>query len=187
MKRKKIVGLILLIGTLVYLFASFLALYQNQRVKMEKGIEEALKAYSDKESMEVKELSKDFNLLLDEKLDANDLNERMHEVENYYNSLYEEVVNMNTFYEKSLLEIENAIVSVQSELEEIKTNISKIEGMILNNDTKQEENIRMLQEQIALCEQRLVDLEGNALYFQYDAESQTLNVFGRKEEQQGNE
>lgn len=216
MKRRKVVGIVLLMGTFVYLFASLLALYQNQRVKMEKGIEEALKAYSEKESLDVKELSKDFNLLLDEKLDINDmnqqilkyegsfarmekhvtnvtdemavveyninnLNERMYAVENYYSSLYEEVVNMNTLYEEKLSEINNSIISIKSQMEEIKTNISNIEEMVLNNDSKQEENVRMFQEQIALCEQRLADLEGNALYFQYDNETQTLNVFGREE------
>ena len=68
MKRRKIIGLALMIGTLVYLFAAILALYQNQRVKIEKGMEEALKAYAQKDGLDIKELSKDFNLLLDEKV-----------------------------------------------------------------------------------------------------------------------
>lgn len=222
MKRRKIVGLVLLIGTFVYLFASFLALYQNQRVKMEKGIEEAVKAYSYKEGLDVKELSKDFNLLLDEKLNANEwnqqilkyegsfarmeksvtnvtdemavveynitnLNERMYAVENYYNALYEEVVNMNSSHKEQVTEINNTIAAMKSEMDEMRTDILKIQELILDNDSKQNEYVRMLQEQIALCEQRLVDLEGNALYFQYDNATQTLNVFGRKEEKQNNE
>lgn len=218
MKRRKIVGLVLLIGTFVYLFASFLALYQNQRVKMEKGIEEALKTYSDEEGLDVKELSKDFNLLLDEKLNANEwnqqilkyegsfarmeksvtnvtdemavveynitnLNERMYAVENYYNALYEEVVNMNSSYKEQVTEINNTIAAMKSEMDEMRTDISKIQEMILDNDFKQNENVRMLQEQIALCEQRLVDLEGNALYFKYDNVTRTLNVYGKGEKQ----
>lgn len=222
MKRRKLIGVVLIIGTFVYLVASILAFYQNQRVKMEQGIEEALKAYSDKESLDVKELSKDFNLLLDEKLDAdelnyqilkyegsfarmeknvtnvtdemavveyniNNLNERMYTVENFYNALYEEVLHMNTTYEKQVAEFNISINNIKNEIENIKTDISRIEEMILNNDSKQNENVRMLQEQIALCEQRLVDLEGNALYFQYDDVTNTLNVFGRKEETQDHE
>lgn len=222
MKRRKIVGLVLLVGTICYLLASLLALYQNQRVKIEKEIEEALKVYSDQESLEVKELSKDFNLLLDEKLDIRDMNEqiikyegsfarmeknvtnvtdemavveynlnhlseRMYTVENYYNSLYEEVVEMNTLYDGKVTEINNTINVIKGEIETIKSSISELEKMVTENDLKQNENIRMLQAQIALCEQRIVDLEGNALHFQYDSESQTLNVFGKKEVQQSNE
>ena len=256
MKRRKIIGLILFTGTLVYLLASLLALFQNQRVVLEKGMEEALKAYVKQEELNVKELNKDFNLMLNEKVDKNaldsqvvkyegslarmeknithvtddmanveynisQLNERVNMVADFYQSLcdeiiqqnllyqtlyeeimsqnqlnetlkeglnnqnqlyeslYEEVTNHNLHSEEQIAEMDISILSIQKEVEAIKSEISKLEEVILNNDFKQEENVKMLQEQIALCQQRLVDLEGNALFFQYDEETQTLNMFGR--------
>jgi len=222
MKRRKIVGLALLVGTICYLLASLLALYQNQRVKMEKGIEEALKAYSNKESMEVKELTKDFNLLLEEKLDVSDmdqqilkyegsfarmekyvtnvtdemavvdyninyLNERMEIVENYYNALYEEVMDMDILYEGKVTELTNIITDIKEEIKTMQNDLSEIEKRLTENDVEQGKNVKMLQEQIALCEQRITDLEGNALHFEYDSGSQTLNVFGKREEINGEE
>lgn len=222
MKRRKIVGLVLLIGTICYLLASLLALYQNQRVKMEKGIEEALKAYSDRESLNVKELSKDFNLMLDEKLDISDmnkqimkyqgsfatmekninsitnemidveynfnhLNERIENMENFYNVFYEEVKNMNTSYDGKIVEITNHITEIKAELEMIQKNILELENRLTTNEQKHQEDVRMLQEQILLSEQRIMELEENALHFQYDAKSHTLNVFGKKKEANGEE
>ena len=257
MKRRKIVGLVLLIGTICYLLASLLALYQNQRVKMEKGIEEALKAYSDRESLNVKELSKDFNLILNEKLDISDMNryvmkcdgsfatmeksinsvsneisvveynynrmnERLDNMEKLYNAFYDEIVNMATTYEASIADNKNSIIEIKKEMEKtqdnilkvetdisdiqtdilkMQTNISDIQTKILDmqtdvsviksnmmeiseyltqNERKQQEDVNMLQEQITLCEQRIADLEGNTLYFQYDSESKTLNLFGKE-------
>ena len=278
MKRRKLIGLILFTGTLVYLLASLLALYQNQRVVLEKGMEEALKAYAKQEELNVKELNKDFNLMLNEKVDKNaldsqvvkyegsfarmeknithvtdemanveyninQLNERVNIVADFYQSLCDEIINQNLFcqtlYEKimsqtqfnetlneglinqnqlyealneglinqnqlyetlyeevtnhnllseeQIAEMDTSILSIQKEVEAIKSDINKLEEVILNNDSKQEENVKMLQEQIALCQQRLVDLEGNALFFQYDEETQTLNMFGRDGGQEQNE
>ena len=217
MKRRKIVGLVLLIGTVCYLLACLLALYQNQRVKMEKGIEEALKAYSTQEGINVKELSKDFNLMLDEKLDISDmnkqimkyqgsfatmekninsitnemidveynfnhLNERIENMENFYSVFYDEVKNMNTLYEGKMIEITNHITEIRTEIEVLKKDILELENQLAVSDQKQQEDVRKLQEQITLSEQRITELEENALYFQYDSESNTLNVFGKKKE-----
>ena len=77
MKRRKMVGIILVGATFIYFVACLLALYQNQRVTMEKGIEEALKAYSVQESLNIKELSKDFNLQLDEKMNIREGNQQI--------------------------------------------------------------------------------------------------------------
>ena len=89
------------------------------------------------------------------------------------------MTNHNLLSEEQNAEMNTSILSIQKEVEAIKSEISKLEEAILNNDSKQEENVKMLQEQIALCQQRLVDLEGNALFFQYDEKTQTLNMFGR--------
>lgn len=278
MKRRKIIGLILFSGTLVYLLASLLALYQNQRVVLEKGMEEALKAYAKQDELNVKELNKDFNLMLNEKVDRsvldsqvvkyegsfarmeknitnvteematveyniNQLNERINNVAEFYQSLCDEIINQNLFSQTLYEEIEsqnqrygtlqeemisqnqlyetlkeemtsqnqlyetlneefdkhsllseeernearNLILSIQEELEIIGADINNLEEMILKNDSKQEEDVRMLREQIALCQQRLTDLEGNVLFFQYDEETRTLNMFGKEEGGQSNE
>lgn len=292
MKRRKIIGLILFSGTLVYLLASLLALYQNQRVVLEKGMEEALKAYAKQDELNVKELNKDFNLMLNEKVDRsvldsqvvkyegsfarmeknitnvteematveyniNQLNERINNVAEFYQSLCDEIINQNLFSQTLYEEIESQnqryetlqeemisqnqlyetlkeemtsqnqlyeilkeemasqnqlyetlkeefdkhsllseeernetrklILSIQEELEIIGADINSLEEMILKNDSKQEEDVRMLREQIALCQQRLTDLEGNVLFFQYDEETRTLNMFGKEEGGQPNE
>lgn len=265
-------------GTLVYLLASLLALYQNQRVVLEKGMEEALKAYAKQDELNVKELNKDFNLMLNEKVDRsvldsqvvkyegsfarmeknitnvteematveyniNQLNERINNVAEFYQSLCDEIINQNLFSQTLYEEIEsqnqryetlqeemisqnqlyetlkeemtsqnqlyetlneefdkhsllseeernearNLILSIQEELEIIGADINNLEEMILKNDSKQEEDVRMLREQIALCQQRLTDLEGNVLFFQYDEETRTLNMFGKEEGGQSNE
>ena len=57
----------------------------------------------------------------------------------------------------------------------------------MTNEQKHQEDVRMLQEQILLSEQRIMELEENALHFQYDSESNTLNVFGKKKEVNGEE
>ena len=219
MKRRKIIGLILFTGTLVYLLASLLALYQNQRVVLEKGMEEALKAYAGQEELNIKELDKDFNLMLDEKVDRSvldsqvvkyegsfarmeknitnvtegmaateynviQLNERINYVTELYQALGDEIINQNLFSQTLYEEIESQnrlYESLQEELEKIRTDISNLEEMILKNASKQEEDVRMLQEQIALYQQRLTDLEGNVLFFQYDEETHTLNMFGKEE------
>ena len=149
MKRRKIVGLVLLIGTICYLLASLLALYQNQRVKMEKGIEEALKAYSDRESLNVKELSKDFNLMLDEKLDISDMNKQimkyqgsfatmekninsitneMIDVEYNFNHLNERIENMENFYNAFYEEVKNMNTSYDGKIVEITNHITEIKA-----------------------------------------------------------
>lgn len=216
MKRRKIIGLALLIGTVVYLFALILALYQNQRVKMEKGIEEALKAYAQKDNLDVKELSKDFNLLLDEKIDTDYMNQqvlkyegsfarmeksvtnvtdemalmeynvkylsqKIEQMENYYKLLQEEVTNMNTVYDANVIQINNTISEIKSDVEKMKTEILKLESIMTEKDGNQEDNIIELQKLVTECEGRLHNLENNVLYYQYDEESQTLKMYGHKE------
>ena len=94
MKRRKITGMILIMITFIYFIACLLALYQNQRVKMENGIEEALKAYSDQESLNVKELSKDFNLLLDEKVNKEENKNQILKFEGSFERMEKNITNV---------------------------------------------------------------------------------------------
>ena len=45
---------------------------------------------------------------------------------------------------------------------------------------QQNENIKNLQGELEQCRNRLKDLEENVLYYQYDSETQTLNVYGNR-------
>lgn len=229
MKRRKVVGLILLIATVVYLVASFLALYQNQRVKMEKQIEEALKVYSEKESQSVKELNKDINLLLEEKTDINDfnqekmnnegsfaridknvsnvtnqittmdknitnvkdeiivmenqinnLNDKVIQIENFYKTFYEEMISMNSALKEEIAQNKDTIIVIKEEIESITDRISEIEKQLEESELRQDEDIKKLQEQLQQFEERMTTVEGNVLYYRFNEESLTLEVYGNK-------
>lgn len=185
MKRRKIIGLVLFTATIVYLVASFLALYQNQRVKMEKGIEEALKAYSQKENAEVKELSKDINLLLDEKVDISDLDEQRLIYEGSFARMEKNVTNVTgeiTTIENSVANIINRITEMQNQLNDVTNSISAIEN--LQNEVMQNrESLIVMENEISDIKNKIVEIENtlkqkNVLLYQYDAQSQTLNIYG---------
>ena len=220
MKRRKIAGLVLLIGTVSYLLASLLSLYQNQRVKIEKGIEEAIKAYSDAEGVNVKELSKDFNVLLDKKLDVSDmhkqvlkyegsfqriennvnhvsdemalveynvnsLNQRLYELEQRYSSYLNELVNMNNKNEEIIVNLTNHISSLENEIEILKEEIKTLyeeDSAQKNNDEIFKSEIQTIQKQCEDLKEHIIELENNALHFEYDSETQTLNVFGKQKD-----
>lgn len=213
MKRRKITGLILIISTFIYFIACLLALYQNQRVKMEKGIEEALQAYSSQESLNIKELSKDFNLRLDEKLDEKEgkqqilkfegsfermeknitnvtdemalveyniinLNDRLEQIENFYDELYVELTSKYDLYEEHFNEINNNTQEIYSKIDEIEIQLSAIEKQIIENDMKQNQDKEALQTQLDEVRIRLVELISNALLYRYDEDTQTLYMYG---------
>lgn len=222
MKRRKVIGLILIISTFIYFIACLLALYQNQRVKMEKGIEEALKAYSGQESLNIKELSKDFNLRLDEKLDVKEgnkqimkfegsferiesnisnvtdemalveyniknLSNRLDEIEKFYNELYLELSEKYDLYEKQFIEINNNTLEIQNKISKIEEQIVALEKQVMENDTKQNEKTDELQNQLNQLREEFVELRSNALLYQFDAENQTLYVYGDKENEEESE
>ena len=219
MKRRKVTGLILIISTFIYFIACLLALYQNQRVKMEKGIEEALKTYSNQESLNVKELSKDFNLRLDEMVNKeenknqilkfegsfermeknitnvtdemaiveyniNNLDDRLSVVENFNNELYVELTKKYDLYEVQFNEIQKNTIEIQNTLEELDLQIIELKKQIQENDNKQNKNTEALQLQLDELRLKVVELFSNALMYQYDADSQTLIVYGDKESEE---
>lgn len=162
MKRRKIVGLILMIGTVSYLLASLLSLYQNQRVKIEKGIEEVIKAYSDTEEVNIKELSKDFNVLLDEKLDISDMNKQVLKYEGSFQRI-----------ENSVNQVSNEMASVEYNVDALSQRIYEIEmrynnylDELLNINIANEEEIHNLtnymvelQKEIELIEKEILALQ----------------------------
>ena len=219
MKRRKVTGLILIISTFIYFIACLLALYQNQRVKMEKGIEEALKTYSNQENLNVKELSKDFNLRLDEMVNKeenkkqilkfegsfermeknftdvtdemaiveyniNNLDDRLSVVENFNNELYVELTEKYDLYEIQFNEIQKNTIEIQNTLEELDLQIIELKKQIQENDNKQNKNTEAVQLQLDELRLKVVELFSNALMYQYDADSQTLIVYGDKESEE---
>ncbi len=235
MKRRKVIGLTLLITTVVYLFASFLALYQNQRVQMEKGIREALKVYSEKESQSVKELNNDLNILLEEKVDIDDLRkeqlnnegsfarieknvtnvtndmttigknvsyitneilsiekeinnlkDKITQSDNYYNSLSQNIMDMNVSIKEEIKQNADAVAVIKEEIEIILNRIVELEKKQEEDNLNQESLIISLQEQLEQFEKRMLETEGNVLYYRFDSESGTLNIYGNKELQAEN-
>lgn len=160
MKRRKIVGLVLLIGTVSYLLASLLSLYQNQRVKIEKGIEEAIKAYSDAEGVNVKELSKDFNVLLDEKLDISDMNKQVlkyegsfERIENNVNNVSNEMATVEynvDVLSQRIYEIEQRYNSYLNELVNVNIKNEEMIVNLTNHISELENEIEIMQEKIKI-------------------------------------
>lgn len=219
MKRRKVTGLILIISTFIYFIACLLALYQNQRVKMEKEIEEALKTYSNQENLNVKELSKDFNLRLDEMVNKeenkkqilkfegsfermeknftnvtdemaiveyniNNLDDRLSVVENFNNELYVELTEKYDLYDVQFNEIQKNTIEIQNTLEELDLQIIELKKQIQENDSKQNKNTEAVQLQLDELRLKVVELFSNALMYQFDADSQTLIVYGDKESEE---
>ena len=219
MKRRKVTGLILIISTFIYFIACLLALYQNQRVKMEKEIEEALKTYSNQENLNVKELSKDFNLRLDEMVNKeenkkqilkfegsfermeknftnvtdemaiveyniNNLDDRLSVVENFNNELYVELTEKYDLYDVQFNEIQKNTIEIQNTLEELDLQIIELKKQIQENDNKQNKNTEAVQLQLDELRLKVVELFSNALMYQFDADSQTLIVYGDKESEE---
>lgn len=230
MKRRKIVGLVLFTATIVYLVASFLALYQNQRVELEKGMEKAIKAYSEKENSEVKELSKDIDLWLEEKADINDLNEQrlfyegslarmenhvsnvtseITSVEKYVTNIAEKIVelqkqniNVNdkiTGIQNQITDIKNqilildnlqneavqnkeSVLALKKEIKNMNDKITVLEEELSEKEVSQKEEIEKLQNRLIQWEEKINELEENILFYRFDEESQTLNIYGKKEE-----
>ena len=148
MKRRKIVGLVLFIATIVYLVASFLALYQNQRVELEKGMEKAIKAYSEKENSEVKELSKDIDLWLEEKADINDLNEQ------------------RLIYEGSLARMETHVSNVTSEITSVEKYVTNIAEKIVElqkQNINANDKITGIQNQITDVTNKTTDMQNQII------------------------
>lgn len=222
MKRRKVIGLILITSTFIYFVACLLALYQNQRVKMEKGIEEALKAYSELESLNIKELSRDFGLQLDKKLDVkegnkqimkfegsferiennisnvtddmalveyniNYLSDRLKEVENFYNELHVELSEKYDLYEDQFIEISNNTLEIQNNVDKIEEQIATLKEQIQKNDVKQDKNTEDVQVQLDGLKREFMELLSNALLYEFDAETQTLHVYGDKENEEKGE
>ncbi|MBR5597469.1 MAG: hypothetical protein IKW30_08700 [Lachnospiraceae bacterium] len=210
MKRRKIIGLVLIVGTFVYFLACLLALYQNQRVTMEKGIEEALKAYSNQETLNIKELSKDFNLLLDDKMDINeskqqimkfegsfermeknivDVNDEIVNVEYHLNFLDEKMEYIENYYKELYEEynnnnifLEEKFITIDQVIQELENKILNLEKIILESDEKQNGNIQNLQSQIDEIKAIIFEVQGNVIYYHYDEASNTLHIFGNQGE-----
>ena len=185
MKRRKIVGLVLFTATMVYLFASFLALYQNQRVKMEQGIEEALRAYSQKENSEIKELSKDMDLLLEEKADISDLDEQRLIYEGSFAKMEKNVTNVTgeiTTIENNVANVINKLADMENQINNIINNMSVIENL-QKEVVQNRESLIVMENEINNIKNKIEEIENtikekNVLLYQYDAQSQTLNLYG---------
>ena len=186
---------------------------------MEKEIEEALKTYSNQENLNVKELSKDFNLRLDEMVNKeenkkqilkfegsfermeknftnvtdemaiveyniNNLDDRLSVVENFNNELYVELTEKYDLYEIQFNEIQKNTIEIQNTLEELDLQIIELKKQIQENDNKQNKNTEAVQLQLDELRLKVVELFSKALMYQYDADSQTLIVYGDKESEE---
>ena len=140
MKKRKMAGILLIGITFVYFIACLLALYQNQRVTMEKGIEEALKAYSVQENLNIKELSKDFNLQLDEKMNLKEGNQQ--------------ILKMNG----SFATMEKSIHNVSGDMQKLEYNIINLEERISLTEKYYNELYQELTEKYDLYEQEFIDI-----------------------------
>lgn len=278
MKMRRIIGVFLFTATLVYIIASFLALFQNQRVKLEKGMEETLKAYSEQESLNVKELNRDMYSLLGEKADISDLNqqksenegsfaridkdvanvaneisevennisgitdtieatqnktaditerilsmenynvdltqkttevekqvmnmtdkiitvenqihdlcEKIYRIENLYNDLQKETQKKKQFEVEKEEQNQEKFLEMSRELTEINDKIDILKDSLTEEDLSQGEEIEKILDLLSQYEESIKELAENVLYYQFDENDNTLNIYGHKESEAGNE
>lgn len=165
MKRRKITGLILIMATFIYFIACLLALYQNQRVKMGKGIEEALKAYSNQESLNVKELSKDFNLLLDEKVNKEENKNQILKFEGSFERMEKNITNVTdemSIVEYNLNNLNDRLNVIENFYDELylglteKYDLYEVEFNEINKNTTEIQNsIKEIELQISELEKQI--------------------------------
>ena len=147
MKRRKIIGLVLILVTFIYFIACLLALYQNQRVKMEKGIEEALKAYSTQEGLNVKELSKDFNLMLEDKMG---IEESYHHIQKF---------------EGSFARMEHSITNVTDDIALVEYNMNNLYERVIGVENYYNELMVKLEQNFTLMDHQIHRLQQNQLTY----------------------
>ena len=139
MKRKKLIGVVLFTATFIYLFAFVLSLYQNQRVQFEKEMSETLKLYSQTESSNVKELSKDMNSLLDEKLDKEDMEQQILQNEGNFARIDKNVTNVTkdmVVLEKNITNLSDLITTVENHFNNLNEKVYKIDNYLNTIDEK---------------------------------------------------
>ena len=158
MKRRKMAGIILIGATFVYFVACLLALYQNQRVTMEKGIEEALKAYSAQENLDIKELSKDFNLQLDEKMNIKEGNQQ--------------ILKMSG----SFATMEKSINNVSGDMAELEYNIINLEERLTLSEHFYNELYQELTEKYDIYEQEFLEISQSTTSIQNKIETMEAEI-----------
>ena len=81
-------------------------------------------------------------------------------------------------------EIQKNTIEIQNTLEELDLQIIELKKQIQENDNKQNKNTEAVQLQLDELRLKVVELFSNALMYQYDADSQTLIVYGDKESEE---
>lgn len=168
MRRRKVISLILIAGTFIYLIASLLALYQNQRVTMEKGIAEALKAYSEEENLEIKELKNDLKLFSKDKENEKSYEGQILQLEGSFSRVEKSIhtmtdgmtgisYNVNIMGEK-VRELESIYQTYQKEVEEKITKIEEKLSAIERIEEKTNE-IEKVKKEISDMEKEISEIE----------------------------
>lgn len=162
------ISLILIAGTFIYLIASLLAMYQNQRVTMEKGIAEALKAYSEEENLEIKELKNDLKLFSKDKENEKSYDGQILQLEGSFSKVEKSIhtmtdgmtgitYNVNIMGEK-VRELESIYQTYQKEVEEKITKIEEKLSAIERIEEKTNE-IEKVKKEISDMEKEMQEVE----------------------------
>ena len=257
MRGRKIISLILTIATLIFMIACLLFYNTSRSYKAEKGIEEALKAYSaSMEEAEIKVLTKEINDAVEKKLsemNTQDLTQEdlkelletvirelevhtveyrdrditLEEINLIANEVIKKIIEQNIipsnedelakleayklqldqltniqqdFYSK-LIRTENTITELQKRISELEKELDsdkigqlektvnkqieelkKADSQLNEKNAALEKIISELEKKIAGYEEKLANLEGNILFYEYNQDTQTLNVYGKKGE-----
>ena len=202
MKRRKIVGLTLFIATIVYVTASFLALYQNQRVELEKSmsekadisdLDEQRLSYEDSFAKVEKSVSNVTNEISSVENSVSHLTDTIANLQNHTINSTDKVTNLqnqiNTIKNQTLVieNLQNEIVQYRElmtgmgqEIENISEKIMMLENTIAEKNSSQDENMELLQNSLMQWEEKMKELEENILFYSFDEEAQTLKVYGNK-------
>ena len=162
MKRRKVTGLILIISTFIYFIACLLAFYQNQRVTMEKEIKEALKTYSEQDSRNIKDLSKDINLRLDEKIDMKEGEKQILKFEGSFDRMEKNITNVTdnmALVEYNLTHLDDRLEVVENYYQELYVELTEKYDLYEQQFAQIDKNTVEVQNKIGEIEKQITDLE----------------------------
>ncbi|MBQ9991476.1 MAG: hypothetical protein IJP31_11155 [Lachnospiraceae bacterium] len=222
MRGRKIISLILTIATLIFIIACLMFYNANQSYKAERGIEEAIKAYSaSMDEGEIKVLTREINDAVEKKLsemNAQDLTEEdlkelletvikeletstveyrdrditQEEINNIANEVIKKIIDLKITptnedelakleaYKLQLDQITNLHQDLSTKLIQARTDISNLEKRISELEKALKDRLADIESRASQMEEKTASIEGNALYYEYDQDTQTLKVYGKK-------
>lgn len=189
LKRRKIIGIILIAVTIIFVLLCVFFLTQKQKFEIEKGVAEALKAYSaSMEGTDVKVLNREINNAVEERLkelNSQELSEEeiqllVQEVTNELRYKFQHISEEEkTIIESNIQQLEQLIEEINKGIEVIRLEMGDTTGKLEVSIEELENQLTLIQQELNQMKEQAQTMEKNVLYYQYDEATQTLKMYGK--------